>query len=555
MRDWRMNAAYENAPLISANQRNSSSHDFTAEPRIHIDTSTEDFQNGKFSWRQCWSFTGPGFLMSIAYVDPGNFESDLVAGAEFGYQLLWVLVWTTLLGFFVQELAVRLALATGRDLARCVRDEFPHKPTRIAMWAVTELAIVASDVPEVIGTAFALKIIFGWQLWIGILVSSTSAMLLLMLRAHGVRPLEVFFGGVITCLCICYVVELWLVQPPVGKVVQGLVIPIIANNRALFVLVSLLGAVCMPHNLYLHSALTLTRDIPTDAPPQTLKMALFYNKVESAIALLLSLFVNCAVVIVAAYFHDNAKPEDVERLQENPLMSAPGLLRNTLGSLASGAFAAALLASGQSSTVTGTYAGQFVMEGMLELRIPTALRAFLTRSFAIFPSLAVALIAGDSGAENLILISSVVLALQLPLALLPLLKLVSTPHVCGSMSIHGFKKNALNVIVFVVVFANVFLVTQSASDMGIFDFSVTGAKLAGKVIVALMCVLFIIAYLACVFQLWKRPVLSTGGGKLPTITSGESLHDNVASDDDNHNDNMNMNGGGSAAASDDHEQK
>ena len=515
MRDWRMNAAYENAPLISANQRNSSSHDFTAEPRIHIDTSTEDFQNGKFSWRQCWSFTGPGFLMSIAYVDPGNFESDLVAGAEFGYQLLWVLVWTTLLGFFVQELAVRLALATGRDLARCVRDEFPHKPTRIAMWAVTELAIVASDVPEVIGTAFALKIIFGWQLWIGILVSSTSAMLLLMLRAHGVRPLEVFFGGVITCLCICYVVELWLVQPPVGKVVQGLVIPIIANNRALFVLVSLLGAVCMPHNLYLHSA----------------------------------------VVIVAAYFHDNAKPEDVERLQENPLMSAPGLLRNTLGSLASGAFAAALLASGQSSTVTGTYAGQFVMEGMLELRIPTALRAFLTRSFAIFPSLAVALIAGDSGAENLILISSVVLALQLPLALLPLLKLVSTPHVCGSMSIHGFKKNALNVIVFVVVFANVFLVTQSASDMGIFDFSVTGAKLAGKVIVALMCVLFIIAYLACVFQLWKRPVLSTGGGKLPTITSGESLHDNVASDDDNHNDNMNMNGGGSAAASDDHEQK
>ena len=198
---WRRNAAFDGS-------RENDDEDAGAEKRVVIDTTSEDFTSDRFSWKQCWAFTGPGFLMSIAYVDPGNFESDLVAGAEFGYQLLWVLAWTTLLGFFVQELAVRLALATGRDLATCVREEFPHTPTRVAMWVATELAIVASDVPEVIGTAFAMKIIGNWPLWAGIVFSSTSAMLVLALNSRGVRPLEVFFGAIVTCLCLCYLVGL-----------------------------------------------------------------------------------------------------------------------------------------------------------------------------------------------------------------------------------------------------------------------------------------------------------------------------------------------------------
>ena len=469
---------------------------------VHIAGMDDDTET--FSVRKFLAFLGPGFLMCIGYVDPGNFESDLQAGVQYGYSLLWVLLWATIAGLFVQAMCVRLALATGWHLARVMRDEYPPR-VRNALWVATELAIVASDIPEVIGTALALKLIFGLPTAWGVGVTSLSTLLFLGLQSFGVRKLEAFIGALVGVMSICFVAQMSLLGGggDGGEVVAGIVAPVIRDPNALFIAISLLGAVVMPHNLFLHSALVLSRTFALGE--RALRSAYKYNVAECALALLVTLVINFAVVIVAARsirdadFHDPTG-ERRQGIIDRPLQNAPEMLKDVLGVAAKGMFAAALLASGQSSTITGTYAGQFVMEGFLELRIDPVLRAFLTRSAAIVPSLLVILIAGDEYAEFLIVVSSVILFVQLPYALIPLVKFCGDPGIVGPLALDLKTARATRVLCFAVVLANVVLLIQMIHESR----AVNGT--AGGVFVGFLVAFAAVAYVGSIAWLAARPV-------------------------------------------------
>mmetsp|Transcript_42838 Transcript_42838/g.111089 ORF Transcript_42838/g.111089 Transcript_42838/m.111089 type:complete len:566 (-) Transcript_42838:287-1984(-) len=454
------------------------------------------YAEGGFSFRQLIHFVGPGFLMCIAYVDPGNLESDLQAGVRYGYSLLWVLLWATLAGLLIQVLTVRLALGTGMHLARVCRDEYPN-PVRIGLWLITEAAIVCSDIPEVIGTAFALMLLFGTPLWVGVLITGVSTMLFLVLNA---RRLEIVIGVMVGVMSVCFVVEMVLAHESFGGILSGLLIPRVPDTGAAYIAVSLLGAVVMPHNLYLHSGSVLTRGATPPPGEGPARLALMYNTVESAISLLVSLFVNVAMVAVAAATVTKVDDTMKEALATEPLQNAPIMLRNVLGHAAEVVFALALLASGQSSTMTGTYAGQFVMEGFVELKMKPIYRALLTRSLAIAPSLACALIAGQAGSEQLIVLSSVVLSFQLPFALLPMVKFVGSPKIMGALVIGRGLKLAAWAISLLVIAANVLLVVLILGESGLISSSPAGVT-AGFFFTVLT-----LGYLGCVTYLALRPV-------------------------------------------------
>ena len=456
--------------------------------------------------RDCLGFLGPGFLITIAYVDPGNFEVDMQAGAQFSSSLLWVLLIATLAGLLVQILCVRLAVATGRHLSQMCRHEYTPSQSK-ALWILSELAIIASDIPEVIGTAFALKMLFGIPVTVGILVTSTSAMLFLLLQQLGARVLECFFALLVGVISFCFIAELNFVGDhiSVGGVFAGLFSVGYLKDPvhvSAYIAVSMLGALVMPHNLFLHSALVLARDKATDPsqdggpgeefqrlntsevdsssyhdkapegtkrgtivrgssglPPTVLqsKLVVLYSGLESALALGFSLFINVAVVLVAHSTVEGVSPEEKQKLIDQPLQNAPQMLKNVLGTVARTFFGCALLASGLSSTMTGTLAGQYVMEGFVDFRIKPALRAFITRSVAIVPSLLVTIIAGESGSEALIVFSSVVLSFELPFALIPLVKFVCSKKIMGPLVVKGAEKWIALTISVVVILANVFM--------------------------------------------------------------------------------------------------
>ena len=457
-----------------------------------------DDDDHRFNLRTLWRFMGPGFLMCIAYVDPGNFESDLQAGVLFGYKLLWVLLWATAGGWYVQGLTIRLALATGWDLARCLREEYPD-PVRYALWVISELGIIASDVPEVIGTALALKLIFSIPTWVGVVLTSMSTMVFLGLQSFGVRKLEAFMASLVGVMSLCFLAECTYVDAAVSSVTAGIIIPRLPGSTALYIAISLVGAVVMPHNLFLHSALVLSRGFVLGE--KSLKMAYKYNVVESGLALSVSLFINIAVVVVAAAnFAHLTDPQEKNNVRDRPLQYAPQMLKEVLGPAAKGFFAAALLASGQSSTITGTYAGQFVMDGFLELRVNPVLRAFVTRMCAIVPSLAVVLIAGDQYSESLIVISSTILAIQLPFALIPLIKFTASSNIVGPMAVKPKALRYTIALTGTIISANVILVILTVAESGLVHASLAGVFL-GMIITALLGL-----YVVSLVWLAMRPV-------------------------------------------------
>lgn len=469
-------------------------------PDVRVEGMDDD---DSFSLRKFAAFVGPGFLMCIAYVDPGNFESNLQAGCQFGYSLLWVLMWATAMGLYIQALSIRLGLATGWHLARVMRDEYPT-PARYSLWILTELAIIASDVPEVIGTALALKLIFGLPTVWGVLVTSASTLLFLALQQFGVRKLEAFMGSLVGVMSVCFVAQMAMLEGgDGGEVIQGIVVPIFQNGRALFIGISIIGAVVMPHNLFLHSALVLSRSF--ELGEKAVRRALKYNVAESALALAVTLVINFAVTIVAAQSiraaeFDDPTGEKRQSIIDRPLQNAPDMLKDVLGKSAKGLFAAALLASGQSSTITGTYAGQFVMEGFLEIKISPVLRAFLTRTCAILPSLLVTIIAGDEYAEFLIVISSVFLSFQLPYALIPLVKFCGCEKIVGAMAINPKARQRTWVMVSGIIFANIVLLCVWVHESG----AVNGSP--GGVFLGLFVAVFMVVYCVSLLALALRPV-------------------------------------------------
>ncbi|GMH05180.1 hypothetical protein Nepgr_007020 [Nepenthes gracilis] len=385
----------------------------------------------KTSWKNLFAYMGPGFLVSIAYIDPGNFETDLQSGAQYKYGLLWIILVASCAALIIQSLAAKLGVVTGKHLAEHCRAEYSKLPNFI-LWILAEIAVVACDIPEVIGTAFALNMLFKVPIWAGVLFTGLSTLVLLALQQYGVRKLEFLIAFLVFTIAVCFCVELTYAKPRTSEVLYGLFVPQLKGDGATGLAISLLGAMVMPHNLFLHSALVLSRKIPRSV--HGIKEACRYYVVESGFALAVTFLINVSVISVSGAVCNSSSldQEDQENCSNLDLNKASFLLKNVLGKWSSKVFAVALLASGQSSTITGTYAGQYVMQGFLDLRLVPWIRNLLTRCLAIVPSLIVALIGGSTGAGKLIIIASMILSFELPFALIPLLKFTSSKTKMGS---------------------------------------------------------------------------------------------------------------------------
>ena len=366
-------------------------------------------------WRRWLAFAGPGYLVAVGYMDPGNWATDLAGGSAFGYALLSVVLLSSLMAMVLQALSARLGIAAGLDLAQACRARY-RSAVNIGLWLLCELAIIACDLAEVLGTAIALQLLFGLPLIAGVVITALDVLLILALQQYGFRRLEAFIIALLVVIAGCFAFELWVSHPSLGAIAAGLVPSprIVTDPTMLYLAIGILGATVMPHNLYLHSAVVQTRRFAeTDTGRrEAIRLASF----DSSIALLLALFINGAIlVLAAATFHDAGRTDIAE------IGDAYRLLSPMLGAgAASVVFAIALLASGQNSTITGTLAGQVVAEGFLDLKMPVWARRLITRGIAIVPAVIVIAILGDRGATSLLVLSQVVLSLQLPFAVVPL---------------------------------------------------------------------------------------------------------------------------------------
>jgi manganese transport protein len=365
--------------------------------------------------RRMMAFIGPGYLVAVGYMDPGNWATALAGGSAFGYTLLTVALLSSLMAILLQALCARIGLATGRDLAQLCRDRFPRW-VGFPLWFLAEIAICATDLAELIGTAIALQLLFGIPLLMGVLLTALDAFLILWLQNKGMRWLEAFIMGMIALIAGCFIAQLILADPNWGEVLRGYLpsASVVTNQTQLYIALGILGATVMPHNLYLHTAVIQSRDIRRDEEGK--KEAIRFATIDSTVALGLALLINSSILILAAAaFHANGRTEVAE------IQDAHELLAPLLGTAAPFLFAIALLACGLNSTVTATLAGQVVMEGFLRIRLPPVVRRLLTRRVAIVPAVIVTAVYGESGTAQMLVLSQVVLSLQLPFAVIPLM--------------------------------------------------------------------------------------------------------------------------------------
>ena len=367
-------------------------------------------------WRRMFAFAGPAYMVAVGYMDPGNWATDIAAGSKFGYRLLWVLVMANFMAILLQTLAARLGLVTGRDLAQACRDTY-NPFVRWCLFILCEIAIAACDLAELLGTAIGLHLLTGIPMMWGVSITVLDVMVLLALQRSGIRKLEAFIICLIAMVAACFVIELFLTKPSIAGIATGL-IPSMPPG-ALYIAIGVLGATVMPHNLYLHSSLVQSRNV--NRTKEGIAQGTKFNLIDSSIALNAALFVNAGILIMAAAAFST------RGVAVEGIMDAHRLLDNVLGtSLAPILFAIALIGAGQSSTITGTLAGQITMEGFLHFRIRPWLRRLITRSLAIIPAMFVIGLTGDKGTENLLILSQVILSLQLPFAVVPLVKFTSS---------------------------------------------------------------------------------------------------------------------------------
>ncbi len=379
-------------------------------------------------WRRLFAFSGPGYLVAVGYMDPGNWATDIAGGSAFGYRLLSVILLANLMAMLLQALAARLGIASGMDLAQACRARYP-RPVNLLLWLLCELAIIACDLAEVLGTAIALKLLFGLPLIAGVVLTGFDVLLILMLQHWGFRLLEAFIVTLLVVIAGCFAYELAIAQPDIAAIAAGLIPDgeIATDPAMLYIAIGILGATVMPHNLYLHSSIVQTRAFARDAEGK--RQAARLAVLDSTIALGLALFINAAILILAAATFHQAGRTDVTDIDQ-----AYRLLSPMLGAgAASVVFAVALLASGQNSTITGTLAGQIVAEGFLDLKLPVWLRRLATRLLAIVPAVIVVAWLGDRGATDLLVLSQVILSLQLPFAIVPLVSFTGDRTVMGTL--------------------------------------------------------------------------------------------------------------------------
>ncbi len=404
--------------------------------------------------RRMLAFAGPAYLVSVGYMDPGNWATDLVGGSQFGYKLLWVIVLSNLMAILLQTLAARLGIVAGRDLAQACREAYP-KPVCNALWILCEIAIAACDLAEVLGAAIGLKLLFHIPLVGGVLITALDTILVLWLSRFGIRVIEAAILSMIAVMTGCFIVELAFAHPAVHEMFLGLAPRL--DSTSLYVAVTIVGATVMPHNLYLHSALVQTRRIGKTVAEK--REACRYNLVDSVVALNGALIVNASILVLAAavFFTRHKIVEEIEQAHQ--------LLSPLLGTtLASGLFAVALLASGQSSTLTGTYAGQIVMEGFLHLRMRPWLRRLITRTAAIIPAVTVIQLSGDKATLGLLLVSQAIISMQLPFAVIPLIRFTNDRHRMGEFVNAAWVKWLAWATAAVILGLNLWLVVQQLSD-------------------------------------------------------------------------------------------
>ena len=406
-----------------------------------------------FGWKKIFSFLGPAYLISVGYMDPGNWATDLQGGSKFGYSLIWVLLMSNLMALLLQGLSARLGIVRGRDLAQANREAYP-KIVNFILYILAEIAIAACDLAEVLGMAIGIQLLTGLPLVWGVCFTVLDTFLLLYLQRLGIRKMEAFIITLVGIIAIAFLIQILIAKPGVGEIATGF-IPHIKNKEALYIAIGIIGATVMPHNLYLHSALVQTRKI--ERSEKGIRQAIKYNRIDSTVALNLAFFVNAAILIVAATVFFKTGNSQVAEIHE-----AYRLLPGFLGNLAPTLFAIALIAAGQSSTITGTLAGQIVMEGYLSLRINPWLRRLITRLLAIIPALIVILIYGDQQVDSLLILSQVILSLQLGFAIIPLIHFVSDKSKMGNFAINPLTKIIAWLIAAVLIWLNVqMLVSQS----------------------------------------------------------------------------------------------
>jgi len=432
-----MYSQHSNAPTQKPQTKSAwrfSRHDDAERPSLPEVFSSVRVPDGSTTWlKRFLAFVGPGYMVSVGYMDPGNWATDLQGGAQYGYTLLCVIMLSNLMAILLQALAARLGIATGRDLAQACRDHF-NPALNIVLWLACELAIIACDLAEVIGTAVALQLLFGLPLLGGALLSILDAFVVLLLMGRGFRYLEAFVIGLLSIIAVCFGVQLVAAAPPVAAILKGLIPApeIVTTPGMLYIAIGIIGATVMPHNLYLHSSIVQTRAY--DRTPVGRRDAIRWATWDSTIALMLALFINAAILIVAASAFHETGHQNVAEIED-----AYHLLSPILGlGIASTLFALALLAAGTNSTVTGTLAGQIIMEGFLRLHIPHWARRLLTRGLAIIPVAVVTVLYGSHGVGALLMASQVILSLQLPFAVIPLVMFVSDRRKMGEFTISRF---------------------------------------------------------------------------------------------------------------------
>ena len=428
--------------------------------RYHTDNSLSevhesiDVTRHKPGWRKVLPYLGPAYLVSVGYMDPGNWATDLQGGARFGYKLIWVLLMSNLMALLLQSLSARLGIVRRRDLAQANREVYP-KLVNFSLYVLAELAIAACDLAEVLGMAIGIHLLTGLPVLWGVLITVLDTFILLILQRYGMRKMEAFIIALVATIGVSFLIELIFARPDFGEVVKGFV-PSALNNEALYIAVGIIGATVMPHNLYLHSALVQSRKIRPDR--KGILKALKYNFIDTAIALNAAFLVNAAILILAASVFFTTGHTEVAKIED-----AHQLLQPMLGTaLAPILFAVALIASGQSSTITGTLAGQIVMEGYLRLRINPWIRRLMTRLIAIVPAVFVILIYGDEKLDDLLVLSQVILSLQLGFAIIPLIHFVSDKTTMGEFAIKLPTKFFSWLVALILVFLNVRLVAEES---------------------------------------------------------------------------------------------
>lgn len=403
-------------------------------------------------WRRILAYAGPAYLVSVGYMDPGNWATDLQGGAKFGYQLIWVLLMSNLMALLLQSLSARLGIVRRLDLAQANREAYPPV-VNFCLYILAEIAIAACDLAEVLGMALGIYLLTGLPLIYGVSITVFDTILLLWLQNYGIRKLEAFIISLVIVIGLSFLIEIFLAKPDLTEVAHGF-IPTSLNSQALYIAVGIIGATVMPHNLYLHSALVQTRKIGNDK--KSIKQALKFNFLDSSIALNAAFFVNAAILVLAATVFYKSGNTEVAKIEDAHKLLAP-LLGTKLAPLL---FAVALIAAGQSSTVTGTLAGQIVMEGYLHIRISPLLRRLITRLIAIIPAIIVILVYGEEKVDDLLVFSQVILSIQLGFAVIPLIHFVSDKQSMGEFAIKIWWKIAAWIVAAILVFLNARLVVE-----------------------------------------------------------------------------------------------